>query len=127
MTSTTSESPRAPVASDRVCELAGSATCLYPYPWVERGVDEIRQEAGQQHENSDEQRHARDRVHIVFRDGFDEQLTHSVPAEYALGERGADEQQRELVREEGRHRNQRRAQAVLHERLRPRESFGLRG
>ncbi len=58
---------------------------------------------------------------------FDEELAHAVPAEQPLGERGADEEQRELVGEEGGHRDERRAQPVLDERARPAQPLGARG
>ena len=67
---------------------------------------------------ADEQRDAGHRVHVVLRHRIDEILAHAVPAEDLFGERRADEQQRELVREERGHRNERRAQAMLDQRAR---------
>ena len=58
---------------------------------VEDGVDDVGEEAGEQHEHGDEQAHRRDRVDVVARHRVDEPLAHPVPAEDLLGERRADD------------------------------------
>ena len=94
---------------------------------IERGVDDVGQQARQQDRGAGEHRDRGDDVGVLGRDALHHPLAHAVPAEDLLGEHRAGDQTADAVGEQRGHRDQRRAQAVFEQRLPPGQSLGAGG
>ncbi|OEI69281.1 hypothetical protein Cus16_1120 [Curtobacterium sp. ER1/6] len=87
----------------------------HPHSRVERGVEQVREGACDEHEDRREEDRARCRVDVVVGDALHEVLAHAVPAEDQFGDARAGQDQPERVREERRHRDERDPDAVPHD------------
>src|SRR6185312_10366484 len=98
----------------------------HPYPWIERGIDYVGQQPGQQDCHAGKERDRSDDVRVLRRDALNEPLTDTVPAEDLLGEHRTGEETGDAVGEQCGHRDQRSAQAMFEQCAASRQSLGAR-